>query len=208
MSANVFIHSVCKGNKQSGSIALTFDDGPIPEYTDRILTILQSYNIKATFFCIGHRIAEQQEIANRIFAAGHIIANHSYSHSNTFSIQSSSKMIDELKRTEEEIKKITGKSGRWFRPPYGVINPMVAKAIKACGYESIGWSIRSFDTKRMSATSLFQRVTRDLKQGDIILFHDNGYSTAEALPRIIEYTMKHGLKIVRLDELIGQKPYF
>ncbi len=204
MSANFFIESKCKAQQPTDAISVTFDDGPLADHTEKILDILAEYKVKAVFFCIGKNIAANPALAKRIIEEGHLIANHSYHHSPMFSLQSTTKIVNELLQTEKEIEKITGYKSKWFRPPYGVLNPMVAKAIRKCGYQSIGWSIRSFDTKNQTADELFQRTTKSLRGGDIVLFHDNGKQTDEVLPRFFEYAKNCGLKIERLDNLIGE----
>lgn len=208
MSANFFIESKCKASENSGAIAVTFDDGPLSGHTDKILDILALYKVKAAFFCIGKNIAANPALAKRIIDEGHLIGNHSYHHAPLFSLQSSSRIAYELRLTEKEIEKTAGYKTKWFRPPYGVLNPMVARAINQCGYQSIGWSIRSFDTKEQTPDKLFRRVTRTLKGGDIVLFHDNGKQTLEVLPRFFEHAKKCGLKIERADYLLNEKAYF
>src|SRR5690606_7760950 len=126
----------------------------------KILDILARYNAKAVFFCIGKNIAANPSLAKRIIDEGHLIGNHSYYHAPLFSLQSATKIVNELRLTEKEIEKIIGHRSRWFRPPYGVLNPMVARAVNQCNYQSIGWSIRSFDTQEKDAEKLFKRVTK------------------------------------------------
>jgi peptidoglycan/xylan/chitin deacetylase (PgdA/CDA1 family) len=96
---------------------------------------------------------------------------------------------------------------RFFRPPYGVTNPNLARAIRKGSYVTMGWSVRSFDTITPDTEKLFNRVTKQLKGGDVILFHDYCESTIAILPRLLDHINNIGLKVVRLDELLNEKGY-
>jgi peptidoglycan/xylan/chitin deacetylase (PgdA/CDA1 family) len=195
------------GSRQSNTIALTFDDGPLPGATERILEILKTNNVKAAFFCIGHRINENPGLVQQLHDAGHVVGNHSYWHGRMFDLQTTRKIEQELADTDAVIEKTIRVKPAFFRPPYGVSNPMVARAVKNRGYKAIGWSVRSFDTVIHNADRLFDRVTRSLRGGDVVLFHDYSLTTLEILPAFLDYISKKGLKIVRLDELLNEKAY-
>jgi peptidoglycan-N-acetylglucosamine deacetylase len=205
LSIQFYVKVISSGSKNG--IALTFDDGPVPGKTERLLDLLKEHQIKAAFFCIGKRIAENPELVKRIHEEGHLIGNHSYFHGAAFDLQSSTMITKELADTDSALMNVIGKRSRFFRPPYGVTNPMVAKAVKRRNYIVIGWSIRSFDTVIHDPAKLIRRVTRSLKNGDILLFHDRCDSTYEILPTLLEQSSKIGLKVVRVDELINEKPY-
>lgn len=207
VSASFFVPIKCKGESASKSVALTFDDGPLPEMTERILAILNDYQVKATFFCIGHRVEKHPEILSKIDFQGHAIGNHTFNHGKFFDLLSAKEMSAELNNTDEAIQNVINKKPRFFRPPYGVTNPNLAKAIKRGNYITMGWSVRSLDTVAKEDEKLFQRVTKNLKGGDVILFHDYCEITIRILPRVLDYIQKQGLKVVRLDELMGEKAY-
>ena len=116
-------------------------------------------------------------------------------------------MVSEIQNTNAVIAEAIGKQPRFFRPPYGVINPMLAGAIKKSRMVNVGWSIRSFDTIARNKIKLMERVTRNLKGGDIILFHDRCKLTIEILPDILAFITKSGLKVDSLDKVIGEKAY-
>jgi peptidoglycan-N-acetylglucosamine deacetylase len=200
-----FFVPVISGGK--GGVSLSFDDGPVVGKTEKILEILKRENVPAAFFCIGKRISDNPELARRIIDEGHIIGNHSYFHRATFDLQSSTMITKELADTDSAIHRLTGMRPRFFRPPYGVTNPMVAKAVKRRNYKVIGWTVRSFDTVIKDPTRLLERVTKPLKSGDIILFHDHCDSTADILPDLLAHIRKSGLKVVRIDDLINEKAY-
>lgn len=196
-----------KGKRGSRSVALTFDDGPVVNDTERILDILQEHGVPAAFFCIGNRVETNPQLVQRMNAAGHLIGNHSYWHRTTFDLQSPRRIYDELVATDHVIEKAIGNRPAYFRPPYGVTNPMVAAAVRRGKYLTVGWSIRSFDTVIKNREKLFRRITRSIKGGDIILLHDHGACTAAILPDLIRHIQSLGLKIVRLDEMIDERAY-
>jgi peptidoglycan-N-acetylglucosamine deacetylase len=207
LAAQFFLPVKFKGDRQSKKIAITFDDGPIPLMTDKILDILQAHKVPAAFFCIGNRVDEFPSLAKRIHDSGHLLGNHSYWHGAMFDLQSARKISRELIDTDKAIEKAIGKKPNFFRPPYGVTNPMVASAVRKGGYRTIGWSVRSFDTVTKDAAALLDRVTRSLKGGDVVLFHDYSNATQEILPAFLDHAAKVGLKIVRVDELLKEKAY-
>ena len=188
-------------------MALTFDDGPLPFMTERILEILQRYDAPATFFCIGKRVQRHPDVTVKIHEQGHLIGNHTFLHGKFFDLQSVMKMSNELKHTDAVIEKTIHQKPRFFRPPYGVTNPNLAKAIRKGGYVTMGWSVRSFDTVSKDEDKLFERVTKNLRGGDVILFHDYCEITIKILPRLLEHLQKVGLKVVRLDALMKEKAY-
>ena len=166
-------------SKDKSKTHITFDDGPDPKITPQILEILKKHNKKATFFCIGEKIEKHPEVIQQIAEQGHEIGNHSYSHSYYFDFFRTSKVIKELDKTNKLIKEISGKDCIIFRPPFGVTNPNIAKAVKKLNLETIGWSIRSLDTVKDKKTIL-KRLEK-AKPGDIILFHDTKEQTVEIL---------------------------
>ena len=207
MQAQFFLPAICRGINTGKRIAITFDDGPMAGPTDRLLDILEKYKIKSAFFCIGAHIARNKNLLRRIAGSGHVIGNHSYSHKPTFGFMSRGEVARELDATDRQIEEITGRRPRFFRPPFGVTNPMIAQAVEAGGYKTIGWSVRSFDTIIKDADKLLKRVTKPLAAGDIVLFHDYSDSMLDILPRFIEFARRTGFEIVPLDELLKEDAY-
>ncbi len=207
LSAQFFLPVRFKGDGQSGNIAITFDDGPVRGKTEAILDILKSYQVPAAFFCIGNRVTDSPSLTRNIYEAGHLIGNHSYWHKATFDLQTAAAMRKELLDTDEAILKAIGVKPKFFRPPYGVTNPMLAKAVKIGGYTTIGWSVRSFDTVINDDVVLFNRITKSLKGGDVILLHDYSNTTLTILPKLLDHITRIGLKIVRVDVLLNEKAY-
>lgn len=165
-------------------VALTFDDGPAA-YTGAILDCLKKEQVPATFFVIGKNIAGREALLQRIKAEGHSLGNHSFHHGFHFDWQSAAKMQTEIEQTNATIAAVTGDTIKLFRPPYGVTNPNLAKAIRNSNMRSIGWSLRSMDTKARSAKVLLEQIMQKVKTGDIILLHDRCAVTAEMLPALI-----------------------
>lgn len=207
LSVQFFLPVKFKGDERSNSIALTFDDGPVPGKTDEILEILKSYEVPAAFFCIGNRVTDNPGLTKRVYDAGHLIGNHSYWHKATFDLQSAANIEKEIIDTDHSILHAIGVKPNLFRPPYGVTNPMVAKAVRKAGHKTIGWSVRSFDTVIKDSTVLMRRITKSLRGGDVILLHDYSETTLKILPALLDHIKKLGLKIVRVDELLNEKAY-
>jgi peptidoglycan/xylan/chitin deacetylase (PgdA/CDA1 family) len=207
VGSNFFIKIVCKANTDKKEIAISFDDGPAENYTQKILAILNTENVKATFFCIGNRIAGNEAILKQVQADGHIIGNHSYSHHFWFDMYADQKMQDDLKQMDAEMERVTGLKPKLFRPPYGVTNPNLAKAIKKGGYTPVGWSVRSMDTVIKDGRKLLAKINEGIKPGAVFLFHDTSKTTLDILPEFIQEVKKRGYNIIPLDKLLALQPY-
>lgn len=205
IKANYFVKSIHKGNKKS--VAFTFDDGPDPEITPRILAILKEKGVKATFFVIGKNAEKFPELVKQIDDEGHIVANHSYSHKHLIGFFSKKRLNQDLTHCNEAITAALGKSPLFFRPPFGVTNPRYAKVLKELKMQSIGWSLRSFDTRAKNKYQLIEKVISNLKRRDIILLHDNRAVTADALEDLIEHCFNKNIEIQPLSVLINKEPY-
>ncbi len=205
---NFFTTSLNHGDRTKKQIAITFDDGPFAEFTPQVLDILLQEKVPAAFFVIGKNIIGNEAILKRIIAENHIIGNHSFSHNFWFSMKSKDEMLHDLRQTDTALENVIHKKAKLFRPPYGVTNPMVAQAIQKGNYTSIGWSIRTFDTTIKDKEKLLQKTTRNIQNGDVILFHDWGHQTIAILPEFIHQIRAKGFEIVGLDILLKTKPYF
>jgi peptidoglycan/xylan/chitin deacetylase (PgdA/CDA1 family) len=203
INSNFYIKTICEGKTAEKQIAITFDDGPNPEFTPRILSTLKEYNAPATFFVIGKNIAGNEDVVRKINATGHIIGNHTYSHSFFIDFKSRSGFIDELNKTSDLIHGITGKRMKWFRPPYGVTTPNLAHAAKELNYDIIGWNVRSMDTTNDREEVILTRIKEQMKPGAIILFHDTSAKTAIVLEQTLNFAKENGFKIVSAEELLG-----
>lgn len=202
---NFYIRSFNKSNKKN-LIALTFDDGPGRE-TIAILDILKAQAVPATFFSIGKNAAAHPEMVMRWHDEGHAIGNHSYNHGFNFDWQSSTTMAREMEDTNNVIRKITGRNPLLFRPPYGVTNPNLARAVKKTGMHSVGWNVRSFDTTAKDPQQLLDRILNRLRGGDIILLHDSMPVTREILTELIVRARQKGFTFARVDQMLDIEAY-
>jgi peptidoglycan-N-acetylglucosamine deacetylase len=198
---------ICRGKTTEKKIAISFDDGPLAAYTPQILAILKEKNTSAAFFCIGHRIKNNAEILRQIHDQGHLIGNHSYSHHLWFDLFSANKMAGDLTAMNQITADLLQVLPRFFRPPYGVTNPNLAKAVKKSGLVAVGWSVRSMDTVVKNEARLLRKLLRSLQPGAIFLFHDTVKITLQVLPAFIDAAREKGYEIVRLDALINERPY-
>ena len=185
-------------------IALTFDDGPT-ELTPKFLELLQKHQQKATFFCIGKQIEKYPEIFKKIIEQGNEIGNHSYSHSNKIGFFSAKKMNEEILRTDEIILKIGSLKTKLYRPPFGITNPNIAKAITKNNKKSIGWNIRSFDTAIHDEEKILKRILPNIKPGGIILLHDTSEKTFRVLEQILLFLEQEKYQSCTISELFNFK---
>jgi peptidoglycan/xylan/chitin deacetylase (PgdA/CDA1 family) len=207
IGSGFFLKIACAADTDKKEIALSFDDGPATNYTPEILQLLKKDNIKAAFFCIGNRIAGNESILKQINEEGHIIGNHSYSHHFWFDMFSSKKMLADLEMMDCEIEKVIGFRPRLFRPPYGVTNPNLKKAILRGGYIPVGWSVRSMDTMIKNEKKLLEKVSSAIKPGAVFLFHDTSRTTLNMLPEFLKEVKNRGFTIIPLDKLLHLQTY-
>lgn len=172
-------------------VLLTFDDGPCDPQTTRVLDVLKQHGVKAVFFVIGKQVAGREDILQRIVAEGHQIGNHSFSHDPWIDLWSAGKITADLQACQQLID--THQPGQGIiRPPYGVTNPNMAKAIRALNLQSVGWNIRSYDTSIRDLEKLEKRIVSRLKPGAIILLHDRLDDMPELLSRLIPAIRRQG----------------
>lgn len=197
------IYSVEKEEKLA---SLSFDCAWGVEHTDAILNALRVGDVKATWFMVEFWAEKYPEYVKKIDAAGHEIGTHSATHS-YMSKQNAEEIKLELKTSSEAIEKITGKDVELFRPPYGDYDDELIKTASDEGYYSIQWDVDSLDWKDLSATDIAMRVINGVQNGSIILMHNNGLHTAEAVPIIIETLKNRGYKFVPIGQLILRENY-
>ena len=202
---NFFIPSV---NKSKGTV-LTFDDGPHPERTPQILDILKEYNVKATFFVIGKEAEKHPEILKRVFEEGHLIGNHSYSHSNFIPFFRAKKLQRDYEKSRTIIASIIGKKPNYIRPPFGVTSPRYTKMFRKVNFVSVGWNFRSYDTTQKNIAVLVSKTLEAIQKNknSILLFHDVEQITVEALPKILQELKASGTEIASLSASIKTTPY-
>ncbi len=197
------IYSVKRNDKK---IALSFDAAWGADLTDSILSILEKYNVKTTFFVVGKWAEQYPDKVKALSDAGHEVENHSYGHPHMTNM-SKEDMINELERCNAKIEEITGKHPTLLRPPYGDYNNAVIEAAEQCSMHTIQWSVDSLDWKGISADDIVKRVVPKVTDGSIVLFHNAGEHTPEALPAILESLISEGYEIVPVSELIYTENY-
>jgi peptidoglycan-N-acetylglucosamine deacetylase len=184
-------------------IALTFDDGPDPDVTPKVLDILDSHQAKASFFVIGDKAAAHPELVREIVKRGHSIENHSQKHSNVFGFFAWTALRKDIGSAQEIIAGITGQSPAFFRSPMGIRNPMLDPVIARLGLRYITWTRRGFDTVAGDPAVVLERLTRKMSAGDILLLHDRRTRdqramVLEVLPALLDRIAAAGLKPVSL----------
>ncbi len=157
--------------KARGHVALTFDDGPDPEVTPRILDLLERYGARATFFCIGERAARHPELVREIAARGHAIGNHTMRHPGWFALLGLAGQRQEWQDAQHVLRRL-GMASDLVRAPLGLRSPLSDLVFHQLGLRHVGWSKRGFDTRCGNAALVLARITQRLSQGDIILLHD------------------------------------
>lgn len=201
---------IVNNSAASKKIAITFDDGPHPVHTEKILDILKKYNVKATFFVLGSNAARYPEIVKRTFDEGHELGNHTYNHVFINRI-SDEKLKEEISETDKVIFNITGARPIIFRPPGGAYNDRKVDVVSETGHKCILWSWWQ-DTRDWSCPpvdKVVNTVVSNLHDGDIVLFHDfnsGNTPTVEALEIIIPDLISKNYEFVSVSELISEIP--
>lgn len=196
-----FVPTVCKADTEHKMIAFTFDDGPT-EFTQKTVDVLTKYGAKGSFFCVGQQVEKYPGLVKNMYSEGHDIGNHSYSHPNQMGFLSTEKVYHEIKKCEEILRNVLGGSPRFYRPPFGVTNPNIAKALSKTNYKVIGWNIRSLDTVIRNEKKLYDRIYYKIKPGSIILMHDTSQKSVNVLEKILAQLQKEGYIFVTLNQLL------
>ncbi|EOH95970.1 hypothetical protein UAY_03396 [Enterococcus moraviensis ATCC BAA-383] len=182
-------------------ISLTFDDGPNPETTPRLLDILKEKSVKATFFMLGQNVVKHEALVKRVAEEGHEVASHSYSHPQLTGVDAQ-RVKDEVQKTDKAIYHAIGKLPTDFRPPYGAVNKDVAMII---GKPIIQWSVDSQDWQSHNAQSIIKRIDDTAYNDTIVLMHDIHPETVDAVSTVIDHLRKEGYEILPSKELLGKK---
>jgi peptidoglycan/xylan/chitin deacetylase (PgdA/CDA1 family) len=193
-----------------GRVALTFDDGPDPVVSPRVLDLLDRHGARASFFCIGQRVQAHPGLAREIQRRGHRVENHSFRHSNAFAFQGPGRLRAEIERAQDAIGSCLGRAPLLFRAPAGIRNPWLDPVLERLGLRLVSWTRRGFDTVSRSPQRITRRLVRGLAAGDILLLHDGssargasgGPVVLEALPVLLQELERRGLRSVRLDEAL------
>jgi peptidoglycan-N-acetylglucosamine deacetylase len=191
----------------AGQVALTIDDGPDPLVTPQVLNLLDRFNCKATFFCIGERVSAHADIAREIVKRGHQIENHTQHHFNYFSLLGPKGMRREIIQAQAAIAAVVAVRPLYFRAPAGLRNPFLEPVLCAEGLQLVSWTRRGFDAVASNPDLVLARLTRNLRAGDILLLHDGHAARAadgsavilKVLPELLAVIAAAGLACVTLS---------
>ena len=184
--------------QENKKIALTFDDGPHPYYTEQLLDGLAERGVKATFFLLGCNIEGNEEVVRRMAEEGHLIGNHTYYHVDITTL-SQEEACAEIQDTSRKITEITGQPVEYVRPPFGSWSQELECEVMMI---PIFWSVDTLDWSTRNADLLVQQVVSEVEENDIILMHDSYKSTIQAALRIVDLLQSEGYEFVTADELI------
>lgn len=197
------IYNVQTQNKQ---VAITFDAAWGADDTDELISIFDKYDSKATFFVLGQWVDKYPEQVKKLSNAGHYIASHSNTH-DSLSKMSTEQMRDQLLTCNKKIKKVTGKDNKLVRAPSGDYSTKVVEVTNSMDMFLIQWNVDSLDYRGLSEDEIYTRVVKNIKNGDIILFHNDVKNTPKVLPRILKELKSQGYEMVTVDELIYKNNY-
>lgn len=198
-------HIVRQGGPNVPMVALTFDDGP-HDTSPELLDILKQYNVKATFFLVGSNVVKRPELAKRMAAEGHDLANHTRTHINLTRLRPD-QIRNEINNDNIVIARATGVRARLFRPPGGQYDNRVTAEAAREGLMTILWSNNTGDWQAKDPRWIANRVLSDVQPGDIILLHEDQRQTLGAMPDILRGLARHGLKAVTVTELLNASGY-
>jgi len=195
---------------QRGEVAITIDDGPDPAVTPQVLDILDRFQAKATFFCIGRQAEKYPELCREIMRRGHAIENHSMSHYWYLSLLDPWSIHREVSEAQKVLGNICGQTPKFFRPTAGLRNPALEPVLTHCNLKLCSWSKRGFDTRVDNPDSVLRSLTRDLKGGDILLLHDGNAAQGrggkpvilDVLPRLLDAIAQAKLQSVTLCDAV------
>lgn len=199
-SENVYTH----GSREERAIALTFDDGPHPIYTDKILDVLEKHDVKATFFAIGINAENYPAPLLRAFEEGHEIGNHTYNHKNLRNMKYES-MLMEVSDASKKIYDLTDYGVNLIRPPQGAMNAQFLSMAEELGYRIVLWDVDTRDWAGESAEGMVKNILENTDNGDIILFHDyhpHAENTVRALDAVIPLLREQGFRFVTVSQLL------
>lgn len=213
ISSGVYVRAFCREKTDRKVVYLTFDDGPHPPETERVLDVLRERGARATFFLIGSKVSGNEAVLRRMLEEGHALGLHTYSHAGTFPLLSFDKMLADVNEGKRSVESVAGKKISLFRPPFGVTNPTIAKVVRTLGLHTVGWDVRSFDTMfcnssehscKQSGYSCMQsehsckqsghdwyvpvveRIMKQVRPGSVILLHDRLDGASELLSLLLD----------------------
>ena len=197
--SGVYVRAFCRAKTDRKVVYLTFDDGPYPPETERVLDVLRERGARATFFLIGSNVSGNEAVLRRMLEEGHALGLHTYSHAGTFPLLSFDKMLADVNEGKRAVESVAGKKISLFRPPFGVTNPTIAKVIRTLGLQTVGWDVRSFDTMFCKSSEhsckqsghdwylpVVERIMKQVRPGSVILLHDRLDGASDLLALLLD----------------------
>lgn len=208
--SGVYVRAFCREKIDRKVVYLTFDDGPHPPETERVLDVLREHGARATFFLIGSKVSGNEAVLRRMLEEGHALGLHTYSHAGTFPLLSFDKMLADVNEGKRAVESVSGKKISLFRPPFGVTNPTIAKVVRILGLQTVGWDVRSFDTMFCKSSEhsckqsghdwyvpVVERIMKQVRPGSVILLHDRLDGASELLALLLDSLAASGYDFTR-----------
>lgn len=208
--SGVYVRAFCREKTDRKVVYLTFDDGPHPPETERVLDVLREHGARATFFLIGSKVSGNEAVLRRMLEEGHALGLHTYSHAGTFPLLSFDKMLADVNEGKRAVESVAGKKISLFRPPFGVTNPTIAKVIRTLGLQTVGWDVRSFDTMFCKSSEhsckqsgydwyvpVVERIMKQVRPGSVILLHDRLDGASSLLALLLDSLAASGYDFTR-----------
>ena len=209
LGLRMFADAVIRGPEDARGVVLTFDDGPDPVHTRKVLDILDAHGAKATFFVIGRKVEKHPDVVKEIVARGHEVGVHGYAHDRLFSLRGPRRVRRDLEHAVRVLEKVTKKRPTLFRPPVGHTNPTIARIAEQLDLTVVGWSVAGYDgIARAEPQKVVARITRKLDDRDIVLLHDAAERddhepvAPKLLPDLLAAVKDKNLRIARLGEWV------
>lgn len=197
--SGVYVRAFCREKTDRKVVYLTFDDGPHPPETERVLDVIRERGARATFFLIGSKVSGNEAVLRRMLEEGHALGLHTYSHAGTFPLLSFDKMLADVNEGKRAVESVAGKKISLFRPPFGVTNPTISKVIRTLGLQTVGWDVRSFDTMFCKSSEhsckqsghdwyvpVVERIMKQVRPGSVILLHDRLDGASDLLALLLD----------------------
>lgn len=207
----MYVDVVVRGPDDARGVALTFDDGPHPEHTARVLDLLRDAGVRATFFVVGEKAERHPDVVRRMVREGHAVGTHSYSHDRFLSSRSPKRIERDLVRSLDVLEGLTGKRPTLFRPPVGHSTPRLASVVRKLGLDVVGWTERGLDGLRTARSDrVAARLTGALEDGAILLLHDAAErddfvpASLDALPLVLANMRERGLEGVTVERWVDE----
>ena len=208
--SGVYVRAFCREKTDRKVVYLTFDDGPHPPETERVLDVLRERGARATFFLIGSKVSVNEAVLRRMLEEGHALGLHTYSHAGTFPLLSFDKMLADVNDGKCAVESVAGKKISLFRPPFGVTNPTISKVIRTLSLQTVGWDVRSFDTMFCKSSEhsckqsghdwyvpVVERIMKQVRPGSVILLHDRLYGASDLLALLLDSLAASGYDFTR-----------